>query len=65
MARVKPPELVEALSYPLKQALGDALAKVAPDKEVDVQELFKEFRLAVKRRCRPWENVPGNVVDGD
>ncbi len=31
MARVKPPELIEALSYPLKQALGDALAKIAPD----------------------------------
>ncbi len=36
-----------------------------PTKEVDAQELFKEFRLAVKRRCRPWENVPGHVVDGD
>jgi hypothetical protein len=32
---------------------------------IDLPELFKEFKKAVGRRCRPWENVPGNCVDGD
>jgi hypothetical protein len=65
MAKVKAAELVEHLMYPLKQALGDALAKVAPDAPVDLQELFREFKKAVGRRCRPWENVPNNSVDCD
>jgi hypothetical protein len=65
MAKVKAAELVEHLGYPLKQALGDALAKVAPGVTVDLPELFKEFKKAVGRRCRPWENVPGNCVDDD
>jgi hypothetical protein len=65
MAKVKTAELLEHLNYPLKRALGDALAKVAPATPVDVSELYKEFRRAAARHCRPWENVPGNLLDCD
>jgi hypothetical protein len=63
MAKVKAAELVDHLGYQFKQALADALLKVAPDVQVDSQELFKEFKRAVGRRCRPWENVPSNCVE--
>lgn len=63
MARIKTAEIVDHLSYQLKQALGDALSRAAPDAQVDQQELFKEFKRAVGRRCRPWENVPSSCVE--
>lgn len=63
MAKIKTAEIVDHLSYQLKQALADALSRAAPDIEIDQQALFKEFKKAVGRRCRPWENVPGSTVE--
>jgi hypothetical protein len=65
MAKIKAGEIVEHLNHPMKRALGDAVAKMLPEVQVDVQELFREFRRAVGRRCQPWENVPNNCVDCD
>ncbi len=65
MAKIKTAEILEHLSRPLTQALGDALSKTKPDAVIDAQELYKEFRKAASRRCRPWEMVPSNYVDSD
>ena len=65
MAKIKTAEILDHLRPQLKQALGDALGKIKPDTGIDVQELYKEFRQAASRRCRPWEIVPNNYVDSD
>ncbi len=65
MAKIKAGEIIEHLAQPMRKALEDALTKVLPGTQYDPQELFKEFRRAVGRRCRPYEIVPESYVDCD
>lgn len=63
MAKVKVAEIAEHLSYPMTQALEDAMQKVSPGTAFDRNALYREFHKALVRRCRTWEAVPNHLVD--
>lgn len=65
MARIKPVELFDHFNPQLRAALDAALAKVLPGVEVDQRMLYLEFRLALNKKVKQWENVPNAAVDAD
>lgn len=65
MARVKIEEIIEDLSSEMKRALEDAVKRILPGAEFDRNQLFREFRRAVGRKCSTWERVSDSHVDFD
>ena len=65
MARVKPIELFDHFNPQMRAALDEALTRALPDAEVDRRMLYLEFRLALNRKVKQWENVPNSAVDSD
>jgi hypothetical protein len=65
MARVRPQELFDQFNPQMRAALEEALGKLLPDVEVDRRMLYLEFRLALNRKFKQWENVPNSTVDAD
>ncbi|OQA45112.1 MAG: hypothetical protein BWY52_01391 [Chloroflexi bacterium ADurb.Bin325] len=65
MARVKPQELFDQFNPQMRAALEEALNKLLPDVQVDRRMLYLEFRLALNRKFKQWENVPNSAVDAD
>jgi hypothetical protein len=65
MARVRPQELLDQFNPQMRAALEEALGKLLPDVEVDRRMLYLEFRLALNRKFKQWENVPNSTVDAD
>jgi hypothetical protein len=65
MARVKPIELFDHFNPQMRAALDEALTRALPDAEVDRRMLYLEFRLALNRKVKQWENVPNSAVDAD
>ncbi len=65
MARVKPQELFDQFNPQMRAALEEALNKLLPDAQVDRRMLYLEFRLALNRKFKQWENVPNSTVDAD
>jgi hypothetical protein len=57
MARIKPEEIVDELSFEFRAALSEAVKQVIPDAQFDEQKLFQAFKLAVRSKCRTWETV--------
>lgn len=65
MARVRPQELFDQFNPQMRAALEEALNKLLPDAQVDRRMLYLEFRLALNRKFKQWENVPNSTVDAD
>ena len=66
MARVKPVELFDHFNPQMRAALDEAIAKALPEgAEIDKRMFYLEFRLALNRKVKLWENVPNSVVDAD
>lgn len=65
MARIKPTEIFDHLNPQMRAALDEALTKLLPDAQVDRRMLYLEFRLALNRKFKLWENVPNSAVDAD
>jgi len=66
MARVKPVELFDHFNPQMRAALDEAIAKALPQGvEIDKRMFYLEFRLALNRKVKQWENVPNSVVDAD
>jgi hypothetical protein len=65
MARVKSQELFDHFNPQMRAALDEAVSKLLPDAAVDRRLLYLEFRLALNRKLKQWENVPNSVVDAD
>lgn len=65
MAKIKPAEVIEHLGPQVRKALEDAVAATMPETKIDTMEFYKAFKRALGRRCREWELVPNNYVDGD
>lgn len=63
MARVKIEEIIDHLGTDIRKALGDAIQRTAPDAAVDRDQLFREFKRAVGRKCSAWEQVPDHCVE--
>ncbi len=65
MARVKPVELFDNFNPQMRAALDEAINKALPNVEIDKRMLYLEFRLALNKKFKQWENVPNSVVDAD
>ncbi len=65
MARVKPVELFDHFNPQLRAAFDEAIVKALPGVEVDKRMLYLEFRLALNKKVKQWENVPNSAVDAD
>ena len=65
MARVKPIELFDHFNPQMRAALDEAIAKALPNAEIDRRMLYLEFRLALNKKVKQWENVPNAAVDAD
>lgn len=65
MARVKIEQIIDHLDHDMKRALESAVERVLPDAEFDQNELFREFKRAVSRKCSTWERVPDRYVELD
>lgn len=62
MARVKPEELVDELSFQFRKALALTVSEMFPGIQFDERELFRAFRKAIHRKCNSWENVNDSIV---
>jgi hypothetical protein len=49
----------------MRAALDEAIAKALPDAEIDKRMLYLEFRLALNKKVKQWENVPNSAVDAE
>ncbi len=65
MARINIEKVFDRLEYELKTSLKTALEKTAPEKGVDLQLLFKEFKKQITKNCKQWEYVDSSTVDTD
>ncbi len=65
MARINVERVIEKLEHEFKTGWKTALVNVAPDKEVDSNLLFKEFKKQVVKNCKQWEYIESNAVDTD
>lgn len=65
MARIHVERVFDKLEHEIKTGLKTALTAVAPDKNVDPQLLYKEFKKQVIKNCKQWEFVESNAVDTD
>ena len=65
MARVNIEDIIDHLSYEMRNALKDSVGRVIQDTEFDDNQLFREFRSAVGRKCNMWEYVPDHLVKKD
>ena len=57
MARVRIESIVDHLSSEMTRALEEAVSRMLPDANIDRNELYREFRGAVGRKCSTWANV--------
>jgi len=64
MAQIKIEDVIDHLSYEMKRALEAAVQDVAPNADIDRNELFRSFRRAVGRKCNTWVDVPSQLVKG-
>lgn len=62
MAKVKIEEIVDHLSYEMRNALAEAVREHLPNATFDEDTLFQAFKSAVYRKCSTWENVPDRYV---
>jgi hypothetical protein len=62
MARIQVENVIDHLSYEMKRALKDAVKKTIPNANFSDQQLFRNFKRAVYRKCSQWENVPDHYV---
>lgn len=63
MAKVKIEDVVDHLGTEFRRALEAALQEVAPQAQIDSQELFRAFKRHVYRKCSTWETVPDRFVE--
>lgn len=65
MARINIERVIDKLEDEFKSGLKTAMANTAPDNEIDMQTLFKEFKKQVIKNCKQWEYIESNAVDTD
>jgi len=65
MARVKIEDVIDHLELDMKRALEDAVRRMMPDANIDINRIFREFRKAVGRKCSTWESVPDRYIEQD
>jgi len=63
MAKVKVEGVIQHLSTHVRGALEEAVLSAYPFQTVNRDDIYREFRVALARRCRSWEEVPDEFVD--
>ena len=63
MARIRMADIIGHMGPDMQRALADAVNRVLPGVSYDQHHLFSEFREAVRRRLKAWENVPDHCVE--
>lgn len=63
MAKVKIEDVIDHLSSEMKRALEDAVNETIRGASFNRDELFRNFKRQVYRKCSVWEDVPNNLVD--
>lgn len=63
MARVKVEGVIQHLSTPIRAALEEAVLSAYPFQTVNRDDIYREFRVALAKRCRAWEEVPDEFVE--
>jgi hypothetical protein len=63
MTRVKVEGIIEHLSKDIRGALEEAVLSAYPFQTVNRDDIYREFRRALARRCRIWEEVPDSFVE--
>ena len=64
MARIRVEQVIDHLGGKIRGAMDETLKAMAPDADIDVQAFFRAFKANLKNRCRQWEDVPNNCVEG-
>ena len=65
MPRINIEKVFDRLEHEIKTSLKTALNTAAPEKDVDLQVLFKEFKKQLTKNCKQWEYVDSSTVDTD
>jgi uncharacterized protein (DUF433 family) len=63
MTRIKVEGIIEELSTHIRGALEEAVLSAYPFQTVNRDDIYREFRSALARRCRTWEEVPDAFVE--
>ncbi|WP_137894986.1 hypothetical protein [Ramlibacter sp. 2FC] len=63
MAKIRIEGVLEHLRYDMRRALQAALEEVAPQANIDPNELFRVFKRQVGRKCNYWQQVPDQLVE--
>jgi hypothetical protein len=63
MTRIKVEGVVQHLSSHIRAALEEAVLTAYPFQTVNRDDIYREFRVALARRCRGWEEVPDEFVE--
>jgi hypothetical protein len=62
MTHVKVEGVIQHLSTHIRAALEEAVLSAFPFQTVNRDDIYREFRVALARRCREWEEVPDYYV---
>ena len=62
MTKINIEEVVDHMSSDLRSALEQAVGTVIPEIKFDRDDLFREFKRAVRRKCNQWEAVPDRCI---
>ena len=63
MTRIKVEGIIEELSTHIRGALEEAVLSTYPFQTVNKDDIYREFRRALARRCRTWEEVPDALIE--
>jgi hypothetical protein len=63
MTRIKVEGIIQHLSPHVRAALEEAVLSAFPFQTVNRDDIYREFRVALARRCRIWEEVPDSFVE--
>ena len=63
MARIRLADIIGHMGPDMQRALSDAVGRVLPGVNYDQHHLFSEFKKAVGRKFKAWENVPDHCVE--
>ena len=58
MARIRPTEMFDHFNPQNTRRADEAITKALPDAQVDKRMLYLEFRLALNKKVKLWEERP-------
>lgn len=62
MAQIKLEAVMSRIDSEMKSALRIALNQQFPDKDVDVNSIYRTFKRKVASKCSSWVTIPDDYV---